>query len=365
MGLRRPLRNAARLGRRGIIFSLITLVISAFLLLSFYAAVKRPPEFGVDAARTRVSTMDSFVRQWDAYVEDATRTATWEALYGMTADNAVLLVPVPSLLVMQRNISGCLLTRNNTLVPFPSPPRSCYFDENRSLIDRLDRFVELGKDSLGIDVAYEIGNPIIVEDFAPFKLRVRLLINTTIRDAHFAKWNYTKQHDVIVGVEGLHDPMLRRVYASGSFGSNPGFFNRTIRIHPVPRAVMNRTHVQDMITNRTFAANPGLAPTYLERLAGRTFRFGPPTYDTGNAAGIESFINQSDLTGGSPGGSPWQNVSYTDHQILDSYVHSEGFRCGVQVLGINNIRPAIFRLDVAHLASYGINDTDELNFTCS
>ena len=336
---------------KGVIFSLISILIAAFILLLFWNANAPSLDVTQPAVETRVTVMDHYLASWDAYVGDATRATTRAALYGLTqrlANNQT----VYSLVAIQGNLSDCLMTGSADFAA--NGPSSCFYGGVSDSLDaRLANFSRLAKDELGIDTKYAIGG-ISVRDSAPFEIELRFTINSTITDPSFASWNRSKEYDTYVSVEGLPDPLFVR---GGDSIMKPkrnkyDLRRRNLTQYPSPRERLNKSGVVNLVTQRQYVEDRRLAPTYLERLRGDVTSLDPQ-----NISGIETLIAPRDTTFSS---SIYQNLSFTFHQLYDYYYNGGSmFVCGndsgnatYRIAGFDYQN---FALDVPHLAAYSFN----------
>ncbi len=337
--------------RRGIIFSLIALLISSFILLLFWSANAPRLDTDAPAVQARVTVMDHYLDSWDAFVADATRLSVRRALTYLTSNKLTTNLTLPlSEEGVRRNLSSCLVAGTATI---GGPAYGCFGGVNNSLSAQLDNFTELAREQLGIRTSYTLDPNITLEDWAPFELLVGFTINSTVTDPAFAAWNRTKRYDIVVSVQGLPDPLF--AYYGDTWMLGP-FTRRTLRQDPVPRDLVNATDVAAMLAARDYAEDLGMAPTYLQRFRGVTAESQEP-FDPGNRSGIETLLVPADtLIAGS-----YRNASFTAHQVFAGIAD---LACGNASLGIAGFPYPTFHLDPAHLARYNFNSS-QLNYTCS
>jgi hypothetical protein len=340
--------------RRGIIFSLISVLLSSFIILLFWTANAPRLDAMTDAARTRISVMDQHLTNWDAFTKDATRISTRAILDGLTSRIDPTSEPL-SLDAVKANLTRCLTEGNASYLIVGGGDSYCYGSVDGSLFAYLDDYARFVNQELGLETSYAIVEDVAVEDYAPFELRVSFGIQYLINDS-FARWNRTVYYKLVIPVEGLADPLFEKYGASWMKGP---FVESNFTRFAIPRDRLNPGNVSQLIIDGAYVENVGLAPTYLERM---TLNLSLD-FDPLNSSGIERLIDPFDtlLAVGR-----YKNKSFVAHQIFADL----NFTCGNKTIGINRSSyptiPDNFRLDVPHLGRYGFNGTaGMLNYSCS
>lgn len=333
--------------KRGVLFSLLSILTSVFLILLFWNANSARLDSHLAPVATRVSVIDSYIYTLDQYADDAVRLSTRAALINLTRllQNKKSEESVEQ---MVANLSSCLATGSTSGFEGLQGSIWCAPTLGESFIGELNNFTTIAKEELGININYTL-SAFTIEDWAPFQLHVTFVMNYTINDT-FSFWNRSVRHDVIVSVEGLPDPLFARY---GETYLISGTTKRNITKFPLERELFTPENVSDLISEQAYVANPGMAPAYLERLAGIV----TPPFDTAAKAGIETLIDPDITTITSQ---ERLNLSDTAHQLF----HNERYRCGNQTFGILNSDYPAFHLNVAHLVRYNIIDPNLYNRTC-
>ncbi len=339
----------SRITKRGILFSMIAVLLATFFILLFWSASTPRLDTTSGAVETRVTVMDNYVASWDAYIDDATRLSTRAALIAIT-EQLDAGTPIASAEQMAANISSCLKYGNTTLdaAVFRCVPGG----SGTTFTERLDDFVAIGKEELNIHTNYTLSENVTVRDWFPFELLISYQLNYTINDS-FVQWNRSTQHDVVVNVLGLPDPLFTK-YSSAwlTVGS------RNFTKFPVPRSLLTRQNLSDLIATEAYVSNTGVGMTYLQRL-GRDLS---AEFDPLNISGIETLIDPAITQAHA-----WPlNRSYTAHQIFADEI----FTCGDETLGIivtaGDFHYPKFRFDIPHLADYNMTkDVNYWNHTCT
>lgn len=340
-------------GRRAIIFSLMSVLLSSFFLLLFWSGNTAPLDTTSSGVATRVTVMDQYVSSWDAYTQDATMVSVRSALIGLTTRLQGNTTPL-SLSQVEGNISSCLASGSANINGLSS---SCFLNINDSLGTALNSYVSLAQQELDINTTYWLDPNITVSDWAPFELRVSFNINYSVQDSFaplYARWNRSEHYDVIVSVEGLPDPLFAR-YATAFM--NPGGTQRNITQYAVPRDLLTPANLSSLIAAGAYVEDRGLAPTYLQRLAGNLS--GP--FDPANTSGIETLL-QPGATQVAPG--LYANTSFTDYQVFTRMIYPCAQDGVASTFGITGLNVPGFYLDNTHLALYNING-GEYNSSCA
>lgn len=343
-----------RRGRRAILFSLMTILLGGFFILLFWGMNAPRLDTTSSAVETRVSVMNNHLTMWDAYIRDAAMITTRGALLGITKNLTGNTVPM-QVADVAGNISSCLSTGQANL---GGGRFNCAPDNtNSSLPAKLDAFIALTQEALNINTTYALSDDISVTDWAPFELRVSFGVNYTVQDSApplFAKWNRSKRYDVVVSVEGLPDPAFNRY---GTQFMNSPFTRRNITRYAVPRDLMSKENISDMVARREYTEDRELAPTYLERLAGII----TPPFDPASSSGIETLLRPSETKVDQ---SIYMNVSFTDQQVFMQLGQSIQFACPNKTIRVKGGVPFdTLYLDVRHWARYNQN-ASQFNYTC-
>ncbi|MBR9692572.1 hypothetical protein GOV07_01430 [Candidatus Woesearchaeota archaeon] len=339
--------------RRGVLFSLISILLSTFFIILFWSGNSARLDTTLDAVETRISVMSNYVSAFDTYVADSARLSTRAALVAITNDLALNGMQTDTVTNMKSNITTCLLTGFTRLNETDSI--ACSGKEGDSFINRVNNFTYIGQEELGISTEYEIaGNRIGVRDLAPFELEINFTMNYVVNDS-FSRWNRSEIHRITVSVIGLPDPLFTRYAQFNIMDAEDR--RRNLTSFPVLRELFKAKNVSDLIASQAYVSNRDMAPTYLERLAGNMTGDLDPT----NSSGIETLIDPN-ITSFIPGDAPL-NMSYTAYQLFSK----QRFKCGNETYGINvtDFNYPTFRLDVAHLVRYNVTDINDYNMTCS
>ncbi len=337
--------------RRGVMFSLIALLIGVFIFLLFWNANTAPLDVAQPAVEARVIVLDSYAASWESFVADAARLSLRLALLGLTEDRLQHNTTVLNPSQVQGNLSACLRTGSADLA---RPGAAfCFPGRDESLAARLNNFTSLAKNELGITTTYGLSD-FTIDDWAPFEVVLGFTLDYVISDASFASWNRSRDYRVIVNVEGLPDPLFAR-YASGVM--NPWYWARNITSYPVERDLLDRNGVMDLVATRRYVENRNLSPTYLERFMGNL-----TARDPRGIAGIETLVIPDTTTFSS---AIWGNSSFTFHQLAWQSVSGETFVCSDETYRITGFTPPKLSLDVDHLARYNFNASSYAYSDCS
>lgn len=351
------------LNKKAVLFSLISVLVSGFIILLFWNINSPRLDSLSNAVDARVSVMDRYLASWDAYVGDATRLSVRQALAGLTErietyhpshDN----LPFSEEVIVS-NLTRCLRTGSAPfLIGSGSGSDSfCFAGVDASLDAKLNNFTSLAQQALGFTTSYIYDTNITVTDWDPFRLQVSFTINSTITDPVFAVWNRSKHYDIIVSVDGLPDPLFE--YYAPTFISVAA--HRNLTQFSVPRTTFNFSAFKAFVSNESYVAQTGRAPTYLQRLRGLTDN-NTETFDPLNRSGIETIIFPPSISIIIP--ARYENTSWTAHQLFAG-MHFSFCNASDGTFAINNMTNGVndtLTLDLVTLFSYRLN-TSDINFT--
>ncbi len=357
-----PRFRLSPLSRRGIIFSLIGILVSVLFLLLFWSANSAQIDTTSSSAATRVLVMNSFLTSSDSYIEDATRIATRAALTQITGiiQTSPQDYTVPRI---QSWIAACIVNGS-----FQSQPSFCFADGNDlSLNTTMANLSSMVAQEMNLTATYAVSD-VSVNDSRPFQLIVSFTLNSTLTDPLFARWERTDRFDVLVDLDSLPDPLFARY---GTKYMLAGSAARNITRFNVSRDKINLTELARLIVTQEYIPDQGYAPSYLEQLAGNLTV--SPDDPLSLLAGYETLLLPSETA--IYGSQNQANVSYTAQQYFLEASTGQYLPCSeqtsgaVQTVGINSSASSIlygsgFRLDLPRMALYNVN-TSQMLLTCS
>lgn len=354
--------GSRRLLRRGVLYSLLSLVMAGFLFLIFWSTVPQLVTVEAAGAASRITYLDEQLRQWDIYVDQAAKAAAREALNYLTLDhpNFIRWNTFHTVPEVQDALAQCMREGNQTL----TPPRPCYQASDRSLAGRLGSYANLSRSHMNVDIDWSLGN-VTIEDFQPFLLKMQFELNATFNDTLFAFWNRTRVYTVLVTVEGLPDPLFERLRSPQELNDAADAL-RLIRNYPRPRSTLTISNITEILNGSYYVADKNFAPTFLQRFAGIT---DASALDPDGIAGIETLTNVSmwnNLPASHPDEAPY-NLSYTGHQVFEWHkTGSPSFHCAIEdgTYGILGVVPNDFRMEARRLARYNVDNASDYNQTC-
>lgn len=337
---------------------MMSLLISTLFIAMFLRVDSPSIDFSTESKLSRVNSVDSFINSWDSFVGDSIILATTSALENITDKIASGEVVALKLKNPASVVADCVALKQ---VNFRSGDDSnCYGDNpiNKSL----NNFKDLAQDVLGVNLSYSIvDESIFVDDSYPFQLKVSLQINYTVIDPGFAYWTRYKTYSVLVPIVGLRDPLFiwDRIDNNYMKGVDQ---KRLIREQYLSATTMNKSEFKDFVLNNTYIANPGVTPSYLQRLSDLT-------NGTNSSSGIESVIWPAQINTSTFVNS-FFNTSFTDFQVFQAYEYNCDWNSDVEgLLGINvSVRKGIpvgIRFTPDRFYWFGLNATGEKNITCS
>lgn len=245
------------MNRKGVFFTIMALLIIAFLLTS-ESLISTPLTASLadtSAANSRVTVMNSFIDTFESQASSSLATAGYFALQNISSG-------------IQKD--GSFITDMNTTVDhcIRVQPQNCMYN-NQSLNTTLNTLIALGRTNFSINTTYTIEKVWVSED-RPFEVIFWMNISYNISDP-FANWTVTtKTLSAPVDVTGILDPAYAR--ANSSNVTITRVFSRTSTRYG---QFSNSTFYQ-YYEGRQYIANPGVnapgtyhfGPSVLQRYAG-------------------------------------------------------------------------------------------------
>ncbi len=306
------------LGKKAVVFTLIAILISAFLFL-LYASEYTPKENSLlPVVKNRVRILDRFNENFLQYSSEAMDISSFKAMSGMAAyaDTHGFFANFES------SFLECV--KNGTLNSGLDP---CPGMENSTLTYWLDQITNLSQSELGINISYALLSMQVTQPF-PFQVKVSVNLHYNIEDI-FARINRTITLNKLVSIEGLPDPLYAVL----------GSYNNSIKPTPTRDDKWDNDTLYWMIYNRTYRYHTD-APSFISRFEGVLIN--------SSCCGIESMVNPDEALG------DYQNKSFVDYLFWNN----TAFCGGIPVQVVYTVTyPAYgpkFRLEPRHLAAYNI-----------
>ncbi|MFH1133041.1 MAG: hypothetical protein V1735_00975 [Nanoarchaeota archaeon] len=324
-----------RLLKRGIFFTLISLMVVS-LLIVIYGSTSRSNPIGVfstqaESEHARVAQADRFVQYLSSsYLEQIVRATSYRSLLALTNyinDNGIFVTNADAALqeaIRMASVNG---------VPLPE------MDDN-TLDDRLDELEVEARHGLLLNLSFTVLDVRFYQDntTGPWQLGVNATINFTV-DAELAQWNKTAAIVTRMDITGLEDP-----YWSAH---TDGAFSHIIR--PANVSVWDKSMLQGHIRNQTYAESQ-VAPSFFMRLMD----------DSGasDCCGIEAIIDFEALPPPLP---VRYNMSYVDYCYFGQLCPGSIPNVNQSLFSVANISNASYQflIEPYHIAFYNLS-SDEI-----
>ncbi len=259
--------------RRGVLFSITAIVIAAFLMLVFSSRVETAPDHKMDLIETRINTLYDYSNSFYDFAGEASVLAGYGALYGIATNISMSRQYDKQ---FEEHFINCFLTGNIT----NSPARRCPLMNDKSVAYYLDQFSSQAKKNLKISSSYSIDpDSILVDQLTdPFGVDLYLNISLNISDA-FVNMTSSRRIHLIIPIDLIPDPIFSannysRLIVRSRLGKIEGSWNST--------------DLESLYNNQEYKAYQ-IGVSFLNRVKGNF---------TWTAMGIESIMNQTNLTNG-------------------------------------------------------------------
>lgn len=335
--------RAFRKNKKGVIFTVIAIVLSVFFTTVFSGKVEQPIDYKTDLTETRIRVLSSYVENFYDYASGAGSIAGYSALQGVIAEMGARN-PKSYNANFESQYLYCISTGNLTASTI------CPGMSNKTITSFLNSIVALARNELNINSTYTINNMTVSQVTDAFSIEIKANITLRVIDSYA---NITDNRNITssVSVDGVPDPIYMI----------DGIYNQTIKKNALNKREgdWNITDMRDLYFNHTYR-NYKEGLSIINRIKGNF---------TPNIFGIESLVNQSLLTMG------------VDYDVNDSMVdyllwlNLKTFECkgNATLVKINNsnVIPLAgpggvygFQIDEEHRLSFNVSSSDT-DFTCS
>ncbi|MBW2988161.1 hypothetical protein DRJ48_02375 [Candidatus Woesearchaeota archaeon] len=265
-----------RLGKRGVFYTAISLLIVSIMLLAFKSKPTEIASGRFDAEASRVEVANALVKNInEGFIERLLKVSSYRALNALALYINTTKDPIdPS--ELNDVFKEVLITGNISGKPIDEEI-GIKIMENYTLVDNLRRLEEAAWEGLSIITRFNTTNSNVVVFQSNASGAFNVIVNLTLRYtvlAGTATWNVKKTWSVKVPIEGLYDPL---------------WFKWEGRAIPIEFAeyevdyAKNWTSLFKFIDNIDYMRQP-YGPSYLMRLTGQ--------YNlSSRCCGIESAVN--------------------------------------------------------------------------
>lgn len=203
------------MNKKGVVFTIISLIISTILLVGFYSFLDLPIDHEAETVLQKIGSTNSFISQTDAYVGDLIEVTTVTMLSDVL-DYLEGETNYDDVGNLNNLITDCFVAGSHESI-------SC-----ANITSKMQELQEYGENELNIDFDYVINDVDIVQDEAtgPWNVRTEIELNLIIDDL-YATWNTTRTIERTISIRGTRDPALAVLMTSDVGSYTPGSINIT------------------------------------------------------------------------------------------------------------------------------------------
>jgi len=330
--------------KRGIVFTVLAIVLSAFFTVLFSASIEKPIDYKLEVIETRIKVLNDYTDTFYDYAEQTGAIAGYSALQGMLVEmnDRGRYYNITDEFVS--NYTYCIRYGNIT------PSKALTAMTNRSLTDYLNVIQNIARYQLNINSKFNIQSIDVAQTTDAFEILVIINLSLNITDA-YAYISDTRVVTSRVNIEGLLDPLylmndiynqtINRTSIQKSGGEVGGNWSK----EDLAQLYYNHEY-------RYFYDGVG----FINRMKGN--------FSSGDSFGIESFVNHTN-----PGilAITNDNQSMADYQFWQR----KNMSCTKGIVKIINYTiinssgsPRDFQLDVNHMVRFNISGLDAI-YTCT
>lgn len=314
---------------KGVVYLFSALFLVTVFLAIMYARTLPSTEVRESSIRSRIATMDDFLKDFHEDVHRATFIASFRSLIAIEeyiSEQGAFVEDVGPLFV-ESFLNGTIENESYEILA------------NSTFGEYIDRVNAEAKD-IGVSLNVTILN-ISLTQLTPWSVDVSfdlVVINLT-DGSGLARWDYSKNFVTEVPILDLRDP----VFSVYTYGKVPNTFRESPYNNTDFVIGNDTTNLSTEITNMYYREDPH-APSFLQRLAGNLS--GSSKY------GIAALVDLDDLNA--------QGLSVDTSRSVVDYVYFANTSTTNYCPGKGEPLPAWFKLDATHYADalhdYGLKD---------
>lgn len=251
--------------KRGVVFTIIAIVLAVFFTLIFSARVEKPLDYKTEILEIRISVLADYMNTFFDYAEETASIAGYSALQGVISDISTYHRYYDQSDEFETNYTYCIKTGNLTTSKY------CPNMTNSTLTHFLDQLRNIAEDELNINSNYTINHVSVNQTTDAFSVEVILNLSVKVNDA-YANISDTRVLTSSVPIEGLLDPLYLL----------NGTYNQTIIAYHKPQENWTYTDLQQLYDNHAYRKY-AKGISFIGRIKGD---FSPSVL-----YGIESFVN--------------------------------------------------------------------------
>ncbi len=336
--------------RRGVFFTIMALLVLAFILASESTRVTPITTTLADtsAARVRAVSMDNYLSAFEQHAAASMATAGYFTLQNLSGR-----VRTDKAYIKDMNASVRFCMSNDTYA------YSC-LNATQTLSSSINQLVDLADARMGITTDYRIQRVWVTEE-RPFEVIFWMNISYNVSDS-FAAWNVEERIiSAPVIVTGIEDPLF--AYANGTGLAHRRNFSET----RIPPRQFTNTTFYAYYTNRSYIRNPGKnepgtydhGPSVLQRYTGQMV-------NGSDCCGIETLLHLSEINVTAAADPRRVNWSYVDYTFFSR--NDTTFDCSRSEnakFTVSGFPDHTLRMDNYHFFNTYLNTSLQINYTCS
>ncbi|MBR9700620.1 hypothetical protein GOV11_02025 [Candidatus Woesearchaeota archaeon] len=315
------------IGRKAVVFTLMAILIVAFLFSSQRVArgVTSESELLSSAAETRVGLVDSYINALDQAASSALGTTAYFVMQNISTNKIRHDGFYSTTNNLNMALQNCIGPKNEIIISgirYDCVPKNYTVNQTMTMMEQISwNFFGFQTDVKINEVWWEERNPAEVDFY--------LNLTYEIMDPDFNTFftlNSTVRSTVVF--EGINDPLYEYMSSSGVLpgpGRDVTTERRPFRFQGI-RYQLNATTFDKtgidpnwrpgIYMNRSYVLNQGRAPSVMQRFTGGA--------DTSDCCGISSVMNVSQIKNSATGMIPaYMNYSMIDHHFVN---HVRGIR---------------------------------------
>ncbi len=323
------------LNKKGVLFTLVSLVVSSFLILTFSGQTTVPLDSETETIRFRVGIIDRQAQTFESFSRDALRTSLYRSLIYMSdevEENDAFFNSVDD---VKSNLKQCMI---NATLNLAGEKHNCSAQnqrENITISYWLDELQNLSHSKMNLKLNYSIEEINVSQKF-PFQINAKMTLNYSVGD-FFAKVNRNVTVSTAVSIQGINEPMTL-YYRDVD--------NEIYETHIEPSG-WNKENLSNFTRSSDYRYHED-APSLLMRYAGQL--------SNSTCCGIETVFSENVHSGVNK----VENVSQIDHYYYDYLENVVRFNCST-VYDISTSPPPDpvpvldgIRMDDKHLVNFNI-----------
>ena len=204
--------------KKGVVFSLIAIMVIAFLVIVFSGNLLIPLNQDVSATQARVNALDRFVQRFPWQVSVATKVQGQQAFEQLSE---TLLLERAYVTDVQAAFNACLM--NGTVLVQGNPlVQDCGTMRSQTLLLALETLANTSTQALHMNLTYNFSSFIVTQQ-TPFEVIVQANLTYIVGD-EVAQWNRTVPLSATLEIAGVTDPYYAVELASPAYTINPTQF---------------------------------------------------------------------------------------------------------------------------------------------